>query len=80
MHDEAGAWACGVSRRPSGALAVVDVLSMRDEFILKRARALWSRSFKFTAGYKPIWSWRRRFEAETSCGTRSRAVIERTTF
>ena len=37
-------------------------LSMRDEFILKRARALWSRSFKFTAGYKPIWSWRRRFE------------------
>ena len=35
---------------------------MRDEFILKRARALWSRSFKFTAGYQPIWSWRRRFE------------------
>ena len=35
---------------------------MRGEFILKRTRALWSRSFKFTTGYKPIWSWRRRFE------------------
>ena len=42
--------------------AALSPLSMRDEFILKRARALWSRSFKFTAGYKPIWSWRRRFE------------------
>ena len=68
MQDGAG-WCCGVSRRPSGALAVVDArrvhpeaLSMRDECILKRARALWSRSFKFTAGYKPIWSWRRGFE------------------
>ena len=42
--------------------AALSPLSMRDEFILKRTRALWSRSFKFTAGYKPIWSWRRRFE------------------
>ena len=42
--------------------AALSPLSTRDEFILKRARALWSRSFKFTAGDKPIWSWRRRFE------------------
>ena len=49
--------------------AALSPLSMRDEFILKRARALWSRSFKFTAGYKPIWSWRRRFEGnpQPSC-------------
>ena len=66
MHDEAGAWARGVSHRPSGALAVVDVLSMLDEFILKRARALWSRSFKLTAGYKPIWSRRRRSDLSRS--------------
>ena len=52
----AGAVVCPVGR------AALSPLSMRDEFILKRTRALWSRSFKFTAGYKPIWSWRRRFE------------------
>ena len=31
VHDEAGAWACGVSRRPSGALAVVDARRVHPE-------------------------------------------------
>ena len=43
----AGAVVCPVGR------AALSPLSMRDEFILKRARALWYRSFKFTAGYTP---------------------------
>ena len=60
--------------------AALSPLSMRDEFILKRARALWSRSFKFTAGYKSQSGAGGAGLRETSCGTRSRAVIERTTF
>ena len=77
MHDAMGTTKPAPGRvvYPVGR-AALSPLSMRDEFILKRARALWSRSFKFTAGYKPGGAGLR----ETSCGTRSRAAIERTTF
>ena len=32
--------------------------------------AVATRSFKFTAGYKPIWSWRRRFDFGRASGNR----------